>query len=198
MTINLQNYLLLFIFFTVGSVNAMAQRVSFGTYATEGIILTPLNEGELNFNLNRNVIVVGQTATIAFNSDAVAALSIVARADLDITVTFDAPLTLDLDADNKVPLNLNYAYSNMGNTNLNSAKTAAIHIPAGFTSITFPMLKRASGLPPPPPIPGHIGYSPPTATAHVFIYGSFGPVPSDAAAGIYRGDINVRVEYTKY
>jgi hypothetical protein len=32
----------------------------------------------------------------------------------------------------------------------------------------------------------------------LFIYGTLGPVPANAAIGIYRGDINVRVEYSKY
>jgi hypothetical protein len=178
--------------------NSMAQRVSFGTYTTDDIVLTPLNSGELNFNLKQTVIVAGQTVTIPLSSDAAAVLTIVGRADLDVTVTIDAPLTLDLDVDNKIDLALSFAYSNFGKSNETDAKTSAVQVPSGFTSVTFPMLKRASGLPPPPPIPGHTGYSAPTATAYLFIYGTLGPVPANAAIGIYRGDINVRVEYSKY
>ena len=103
-----------------------------------------------------------------------------------------------LDVNNKIPLALSYAYSNTNSINENSAKTASTPIPNGFSSITFPMLKRASGLPAPPPIPNHTGYTAPTTTAYLFIYGTLGPVPANAAAGNYLGDINITVEYAKY
>lgn len=176
--------------------NVTAQRISFGTYATDDIVLTPLNLGELNFNDGKNVILPGQTVTINLTDNATAALAIVARADLDITVTIDALATLDLGS-NKIPLKLGFAYSNTGKLNEANAKASSVQVPAGFTCITFPVLRRASGLPAPPPTPNHVGYTAAKATAYLFIYGTLGPVPTNAAAGLYTGTINVRVEYAK-
>jgi len=176
-----------------------AQRVSFGTYATDDITLTPLNLGELNFNDKKTIILAGETVTINLVDDAVAILSIVGRLDLDVTVTIDAPATLALDATNNIPLGVRFAYSNTGAATDAIARTSAIEVAAGFTSATFPILKRASGLPAPPPTPDHVGLTAgPTGTAYLFVYGVLGPVPAGAAAGLYSGDINIRVEYSKY
>jgi len=176
--------------------NVTAQRISFGTYVTDDIALTLPNLGELNFNDGRNVILPGQTVTINLTDNATAALKIEARADLDITVTIDALATLDLGS-NIIPLKLRFAYSNVGKLNEADAKVGPVQVPNGFTSITFPVLRRASGLPAPPPTPNHVGYTAAKATAYLFIYGTLGPVPINAAAGLYTGTINVRVEYAK-
>lgn len=172
-----------------------AQRISFGLYATDNIVLTPLNLGELNFNTKQQIILAGETVTINKADDAVAILTVAGQRDMDITITIDAPMTLDLDGTNKIPLALRFAYSNTGASGDAAARSTAIEIPAGFTSATFPILRRASGLPPPPPTPNYTG---PTGTAYLFIYGTLGPVPSNAAAGSYSGNINIHVEYTKY
>ena len=50
--------------FLLTSTNLCAQRVSFGTYATDGIILTKLNTGDLDFNKAQTIILAGQTVLL--------------------------------------------------------------------------------------------------------------------------------------
>ena len=178
--------------------NVAAQRISFGLYTTDDIILTPLNLGVLNFNEKQPIILSGETVTINLTDNAVAILTIEGRADMDVTLTIDAPATIDLDVTNKIPLAIRFAYSNTGAITDITAKASAIEVPAGFTSITFPIKRRSSGLPAPPPTPTYTGFSGPTVTSYIFIYGTFGQVPVNAAAGNYTGNINIHVEYSKY
>jgi hypothetical protein len=187
--------LLLTILLLAGGVEA--QRISFGLYATEDIVLTPINLGEMNFNEKKTIILAGETVTINLVDNAVAILAIVGRTDLDITVTIEAPTTLDLDVTNKIPLALKFAYSNTGASTDANAKATAIEVPVGFTSATFPIIRRGSGPPAPPPTPNHTGYTAPTGTAYLFIYGTLGQVPTNAAAGLYSGNVNIHVEYSK-
>jgi hypothetical protein len=177
--------------------NAMGQRVSFGLFATDNIVLTPIGSGELNFNSKQQILLSGQTVTINLADDATAILTITGRLDQEISVTIDAPSTLDLNVSNKIPLAVKFAYSNTGAATEVVAKLSAVEMPTGFTTATFPVLRRASGLPAPPPTPNHAGYVAPTGTAYIFIYGTLGSIPLNAAAGMYSGDINVHVSYAK-
>lgn len=177
----------------------VAQRISFGLYAQDGIIITPQDPNELNFNDKQAVILGGQTISVDLNEAQAAVVAIEARADLDVTVTIDADPKLTLGTNPVgIPLSVNMAYSNLGASTSAIAKTQAIRVPNGFTSVTFPVVRRSSGAPAPPPTPDHVGYTAPKATAYLFIYGTLGPVPNNAAAGLYSGDINIRVEYSTY
>jgi len=187
----------LFIFSMIVEVS-VAQRIRFGLFASDNIILTPLGLAELNFNNKQTIILQGNQVTINLFDEACAVLTIEGRADLDVTVTIHASATIDLDALNKIPLNIRFAYSNLGALNESMAKSQAVEVPAGFTGATFPILRRASGPPGPPPTPAHTGYIQPTARAYLFIYGTLGPVPIGAASGIYTGDIMINVEYSTY
>jgi hypothetical protein len=175
---------------------AMAQRISFGLYAAEGITITPLNDGNLNFNTKQPLILCGDLVTINLTDDCYAALRITGRKDQEITVTISAPGTLDYSSSH-IPLAVKFAYAT--NTNAatpEDAKAAAIELPTGFTSVSFPFQRRASGAPIPPPTPAHSGRTIEQASAYLYIYGTLGPVPSNAAAGSYGGTINIHVEYT--
>lgn len=189
----------IFLLFMSGSF-AMSQNIRFGLYASDGIVLAPGNVSELNFNSKQAVILGGNTVSIPNHLDEFAAiLTITGRADLDVTVTIDVPVTLDLDVSNTIPVSLAFAYSNLGaGTNVAVAKTQAVVVPAGFNSITFPVIRRASGAPGPPPTPDHTGYTQSSGMAYLFIYGTLGPVPGGAAAGLYQGDINISVDYSTY
>lgn len=175
----------------------MGQRVSFGLFATENIVLTPLGTGELNFNSKQHILLAGQTVTINLIDDQTAVLTITGRLDQEITVTIDAPGTLDLNVSNTIPLAVRFSYSNTGASSEAQAKLTATEVASGFTSATFPMYRRVTGLPAPPPTPGHSGHVAPTGTAYLFIYGTLGAIPLNSAAGLYSGDINVRVSYAK-
>jgi hypothetical protein len=189
---------LLFFFSLLPTMQSVAQHISFGLYASESIILTPLGLGELNFNDKQPVILGGNTVQIHLTDEAAAILTITGRADLDVTITISAPANLVLDVDNQIPLSLAFAYSNLGASDEATAKTQAIQVPAGFTSATFPVLRRSTGPPGPPPTPDHPGVTYPTGTVYLFIYGSMGPVPNNAAVGLYEGDINISVSYSTY
>lgn len=153
---------------------------------------------DLDFDEKEGGITSGSVATIDLLDDMAAVITITGQADLDVTVSIDAPVTLDLDDDNKVPVSISYAYSNLGATDETTAKTLAVRVPAGFSSVTLPLVRRSSGPPGPPPTPDHVGYTPPSGTAYIFIFGTLGPVPLNAATGLYSGDINISVEYSTY
>ena len=194
-----RHIILLLTFSLLLAVTVAAQRISFGLYAAEGITLARIND--LNFNLKQAVILGGDIVTVNLDDvkyDAVGILTVEGQKDLDITVTIDAPAYLELD-ENHIPLTaVSFAYSNAGASDEATAKLRAIEIPVGFTSATFPIIRRASGLPAPPPTPKYVGYiAPPKGIVYLFVYGTLGSVPSKAAAGLYQGDINIHAEYAK-
>lgn len=191
-------HIILFVVLCLMGSSVAAQRISFGLYATDDIVITPLGLGELNFNFKKNVILGGETITINLVDDAAAILTIEGRSDLDITVTVTSSPTIDLDTNNKIPLAVKFAYSNTGASTDAIAKSTAVLVPPGFTTATFPIVKRISGLPAPPPTPNYTGYTATKRIAYLFIYGMLGAVPAAAAAGLYTGNINIHVEYSTY
>jgi hypothetical protein len=176
-----------------------AQHISFGTWAGDDLKLTKGTPQDLNFNDKTPIIVTGsnQSVTISLTDMEAAVLTIEGTEYLDVTVYVDAPPTLELDATNSIPVSIRFAYSNLNPADVATAKTQAVEVPAGFNSATFPILRRTSGPPAPPPTPPHEGYTPPKKTAYLFIYGTLGPVGS-VNAGVYIGTINVRVQYTTF
>lgn len=177
-----------------------AQHISFGTWAGAGLTLTKGTPQDLNFNDKSPLIITGnnQSVTISLTDGEAAVLTIEGTEYLDVTVYVDAPPTLELDATNSIPVSIRFAYSNLNpGEDVTTAKTQAVEVPAGFNSATFPILRRTSGPPGPPPTPPYEGYVPPKKTAYLFIYGTLGPV-GNVNAGLYDGTINVRVEYTTF
>jgi hypothetical protein len=177
-----------------------AQKINFGAYTgSQSITLT--TSGSLVFtDLGRIVLSNSNaTCTIAF-SDNIPYIQIIGDATKDITITITAPTYLTIDAGGagkQIPFTCNFAYSNLGSADPATAKLNAVQVPAGFTAITLPMLKRTAGVPAPPPTPSHGGYSAPTVTAYLFFYGKLGPV-GNVNAGYYNGMINVSVNYATY
>lgn len=175
--------------------HVFAQRISFGLYAAEGLTLTPLNDESLNFNTKQPLLLVNQSITINLTDDCFAALRITGRKDQEITVTVSAPSTLDLNTSH-IPMSIKLAYTtNTVAATPEDAKAAAIELPVGFTSVTFPFKTRAIGISA-PPTPAHAGRLSEQAIAYLYIYGTLGPVPSNAEVGNYSGVINVHVEYS--
>jgi len=174
----------------------IAQIINFGLYTTSNITLTP--SGTMNFNDKQPVIASNSNSTVTIAlSDNAPYIEIVGDATRDITITVTAPSYAIIGAGgpgNQIPFVCQFAYSNLGSTAASAAKVNAIQIPAGFTAITLPMLRRTSGAPAPPPTPAHGGYTPPSAKVYLFLYGSLGPV-GNVNAGNYTGTINVTVNY---
>jgi hypothetical protein len=175
----------------------MAQRISFGLYATEGITLEPVGLGELNFNVKQPIILANQSVNINKIDDASAILKITGRLDQEVIVTLSASPTLDLNTSH-IPMSVRFAYYNTGVAYLSESevKSSAIELPLGFTSVTFPFKKRLTGTPIPPPTPNHSGNVNAQGIAYIVVYGALGPVPSNAEIGNYQGDINIHVEYS--
>ena len=175
-----------------------AQSINFGAYSTSQNIMLSVS-GNLNFNNKEPVIVSGgnQTVSITLSDNEAQYITITGDATRDVTVSISAPTDLMIGAGgpgNQIPFGIQFAYSNLGSPTVSAAKTIAVQVPAGFTAITFPILKRASGAPLPPPTPAHGGYTPPQATAYLFLYGTLGPV-GNVSPGTYSGTVNVSVSY---
>ena len=189
--------LILVVFTALGSPDSKAQ-VSFGLFSSDTLELNLLAVQELDFGSR----VSGQ-GTVSINLEdeengLVVPLEIVGVAYLDVTVTF--PPTIELvqqDTGENTPdvmtLNVRMAYSNRGIEGEDFARSAAVQVPAGMGSATFQIQSRPGGPPGPPPTPPHAGYKPPTGTAYIYIYGDLDV--GQVGAGIYRGDIDIHVQY---
>ncbi len=177
---------------------ATAQKINFGAYTTSQGLTLIVSSGGLNFNAKQPAILIGsgESVPILLQDNECAYVQIVGDATRDITITVPAIPYLTCGAD-QIPFTCQFAYSNQGATDVSTAKLGAVEIPSGFFTITIPMLQRTSGPPAPPPTPAHGGYTPPSATAYLFLYGTLGPVGS-VASGAYSGTINVEVNYAKY
>jgi hypothetical protein len=172
----------------------VAQRINFGAY-TGSLGLSLTVSGTLNFNNKQQVIVSGSNASVSIllNDSECQWIEIVGDATRDITITITADLDLTNGTD-LIPFTCQFAYSNLGSPTVSAAKAVAVQIPGGFSAITLPMLRRTSGAPAPPPTPAHGGYTPPSAKAYLFLYGTLGPV-GNVSQGIYSGTIHVSVQY---
>jgi len=181
---------------------AEAQRINFGFFATGGITITPVGANELNFNQKTQIILPGNPGVqILRTDDQALILEIEGRIDLDITVSIDADPSLVLfvgATPHAIPLTVNFAYHNIGPAVLTNEtiRLQALEVPAGFISATFPMRRRLSGPPTPPPTPDHIGHTHPMGKSYLVIYGTMGQVPLNSPVGLYQATINVNVEYT--
>lgn len=182
--------------------NMHAQRISFGLYG-DGLVMTPVGPGTLNFSEKHTVLVSGSGDLIHIDlindPQLVAVIEITGREELDVTVEIDHPVELELEDDEneKIPFQLRWAWSNSGIPDFEQSKADARELPDGVTSATFPIVRRSSGPPGPPPVPSHDGYEAPMATAYLFIYGSLGPV-GEVHAGLYSAMINIYAEYSAY
>jgi hypothetical protein len=193
-----RNILILSGILIVLPVIAVAQQINFSLYASQNITLNATTE-TLNFNSKQTVIErnSGATVTVAL-TDQPAVIALTAQADMDVTVTISPPAYLELEGGtDQIPVTIAFAYSNKGATNEADAKAAAIEVPYTFSTATFPVKQRATGTRALPPTPNHVGYTPPSATAYLFVYGSLGPVGA-INAGIYTGEITITVEYSSY
>jgi len=176
--------------------NALGQRINFRTFTTDNITLTVIDDNFLDFNERQPIILPGQTVSIALADAPVTIVRLDARADLDVTITITADPFLTLNPTNQIPLAISFAYSNRGAITPAAARSQAVVVPGGFTQVRFPVTRRATGPPGPPPTPDHPGHTQPMATAYLFIFGTIGPVPTNAAVGVYLGNINILAEYS--
>ncbi|OOG78222.1 hypothetical protein [Algoriphagus sp. A40] len=183
--------------------NSFAQRINFSTWtgSDEITITSQIASPILNFN-QKQAIITSNSPTVSINLlDAQAvAFQIQAPEGYDLTVEVDAPQVLRLDGagtdpDETIPFQIGIAYNNLLAGDEATAKTGAVQLPAGFFNVTFPVNRRNSGAPGPPPTPVSGDYVRPKATAWLFVYGNLGPV-GGVNAGLYSGDITINVFFT--
>jgi hypothetical protein len=183
--------------------SALAQKINFSTWTnSDEITITPVQTlPKLDFNQKQNIITKNSAPVIINLADMQAVgFRIEAPDGFDLTVEIDAPLVLRLDgsgseSDEIVPLQLGIAYSNQQAIDESSAKGSAVQLPPGFYNVTFPVNRRRSGAPSPPPTPISGDYVRPKATAWLFIYGTLGPV-GPIKAGSYTENITINVYFT--
>lgn len=206
----------------------VAQQISFGINATEGITLDVISgQQELDFNNKQRIIIPG-TGRVVISRDAdsnafVVPFEIIARDDLDIEVIITSPLFLELEGWTsetnepapQIPFQVAWAFWNMapssGGSNPLWNDNAVINgsrevrgvdaLALSVSSAVFPMRRRmiSNAPPPPPPTPRHGEMMVyPTTNAYLYIYGSLGPIPLGTASGQYSGIINIEVGYASY
>lgn len=170
-----------------------AQDIDFGQY--EGSSLTVTGERNLAFG----ALIKGDVLNISLGSGIEGVISLTGIRYMDAFIDI-SPYPIEyiyLDGDDscvsvtcRMSLNLTTSFTNSGQL-IDNVSGATL-----FTGATarFPIRTRPSGPPQPPPIPPHAGYTPPTATAFIYFYGS---LTSDLgnAAGIYWTAITVTVSY---
>lgn len=194
------------------TLQATAQRISFRSFAANGITITGgFFPDVLEFEyLVINSATVRTIQINGVNDSRVVALAVDMPEGYDLSVWVSANNSLELSGSAEsptptIPFQLRFAYSNPGyattHTDIAAAKSAATEVPLGFTSATFPVSKRSAGLPPgPPPTPEHEGYTVPMARAFLFFYGTAGPANEgiNVMAGMYETEIQINIEFSNY
>lgn len=170
---------------TILATASPAQEINFGKYADDDIVITQLTPPT---NLDFGFVLSNQgLVQINLGDPEMVVFSIEGNAQLDVFVSITAPPDLVLDAGNKIPYTLQAAYANRGDNDISEA------VIMSGNSVRFPLKKREQGPARPPPTPRHEGYTPPRATAYLYIYGSINV--GDVAAGTYTGTIDIIVDY---
>jgi hypothetical protein len=179
----------------------MAQRISFSTWTgSDDIVLNSVMASpELSFNLKQPIITSGTTVDINLVDNQAIAFRIEAPENFDLTVDVDAPMFLTFADDplKTIPFQVKLAYNNMLPGNELAGKAGAIELPLGFTNVTFPVNRRTSGAPSPPPTPLTGTEVRNKSTAYIYIYGTLGPVGT-VPAGNYLAEITINVSFTSY
>jgi len=184
-----------------------AQRISFGLFAADDLALSTTGNVELNFNQKAGIIVAGNQAVPIFKTDEESVIFVIeGRVDLDVTVSifYEPDLMLQVgETIHKIPLTIRFAYHNVGLEVFEALpettiREQALEVPAGFNHATFAMRRRLTGPPSPPPTPDHQGHTQPRGKSYLVIYGTMGPVPINAPAGLYGATVTISVEYAHY
>lgn len=186
--------------------NLMAQRISFGLFAGEGIIIdSPQGiNPELNFNEKQRVITSnsGMISIGRGEGDPYVVYRIQAAEGFDLLIDIDQPNFLWKDGnpslDKSIPFDLRVAYNNQKAPDDITANMGAIEAPIGVSSIIIPVSRSTSTAPEAPPAPLSGGISTrPKSTLYLFLHGILGPV-ANVKPGIYTAEIVINVTYANY
>jgi len=178
---------LLFLTCCLFNVMTGAQQINIALYTSEDIVVTGKGKGDLNFNEKNYLIEAGKVVDVLLSDYAAAVITIEGQSDREIALTLEAPLQLTLDASNSIPFMPRMAYSNLGALDESQARATATELTRGSNSFTIPILRNNSA--------SAAIYAASTGRVFLFLYGTLGPVPQNAAAGLYTGEISIHVSY---
>jgi hypothetical protein len=186
---------LLFLTCCLFNVMTGAQQINIALYTSEEIVVTCTGKSDLNFNEKNYLIEAGKVVDVSLSDYAAAVITIDGQADREIALNLEAPLQLTLDASNSIPFMPRMAYSNLGASAESQARATATELTSGSNSFTIPILRNNSAPAAMYAASDPARYAPPTGRVFLFLYGTLGPVPQNAAAGLYTGEINIHVSY---
>lgn len=186
----------------IGLPSARCQHISFTPLVkNNSIIVSPGFPNDLEFGYL--LIDSENTRSIGLESSDAAWFQVEAPAHYDITVYIDWETPSGFmqhlfDHEAVIPFKLNFAYANQGETNIVEAKNNANIVPDHFFSASFPVSRRQTGVPLPPPTPEFDGYIVPTETFWLFFFGEIGPVSHGnmVTTGTYVANLNVHISFT--
>jgi len=188
--------LLLILAWAGRSMPALGQEVNFNTYAGEDITLTVTNQ-EMSFGENGMVVSGTQTqpnkVEIPLTSGKKTTITIEGVQFLDVIVEITGPSNIT-NGDQNIPLDLKAAYANLGQDQIAQSRSIILDS-NNYGTQRFRIKGRGNGPPGPPPVPDHEGYSPPTGSAYLYLYGEI--QVGDVNSGTYTGTIRVDVSYAQ-
>lgn len=176
--------------------NVYGQRINFATWSGSSniTISNVFGNDAINFG---NLIIGGVSKSVDINGATVYAITAPDGYDLNVTIAAPSMLSGPGTSNNTIPLNISFAYSNLGFTDVATARINATVVPASFTSVSFPVRKSTNGIPAPPPAPldGQSTERSIKSTAYLFVYGTAGPAVNGTNAGNYLATVTITAEY---
>jgi hypothetical protein len=169
------------------------QEIDFGSYVSSSVVV--LAERDLDFGL---LLRPGSSnVTLGSGFEGVVSMEGIRYLDAFVTISPYPVSFLYLNGDDscvastcRVAFDMITAYTNSGQA---FDVTSGAVVFSGAT-VRFPFRTRPGGPPRPPPVPPHAGYTPPTDTAYLYIYGT-ATASIDANAGSYSNIITISVTY---
>jgi len=200
--------LFFYFLFIIPATSSVAQDISFQVSGSAEIVITPLSPQELCFRsltINRNeVCAIGLRG---MNEEDAVVLAVDAPAACELQIWTEVTDHLEIsdympvggEEMPTIPFRLRFAYANAGYSTSHSsvyeARAAAVEVPAGFSTVTFPVSNGYGGLTATPQ-PGLTDYTESPVRSYLFFYGTVGPASqgTNVVAGTYQSEILVNIE----
>jgi hypothetical protein len=140
-------------------------------------------------NVNFGHVITNEgTVSILKGGTGMGKLKVTGQENMDITVNIPSIVKLyDASNSNYMNYTIRAAYNNLGKDNYIQTK------PFNLPTQTFRMVGRNQGPPAPPPTPSHKGYTPPSGSAWLYLFGDLNV--TNVPAGSYHGTIPITVIY---
>jgi hypothetical protein len=173
---------------------ARSQEIDFGDFFAYAVTVSELIPTEdLDFGL---VVTNSGLSSIGISNSKVITITGVRYLDVIVDVSAGSNLVKDTCPTNpacQIPFTLEASFANLGQDNIAQAQMIPITSNTGFAQ--FPILRRTSGPPGPPPTPVYNGFDPTVfnETAYLYLFGSINV--GNVQSGAYSTQITVSVIY---